>query len=1210
MKTQPSVLAPLAALAAARSRNVRGIAIALALTLLLAGIGFAALLDTTLEWQPPVRTMLALGIVGSVLALLVIRWRRARQHDAKEAARLVEAAHPEIGQKLRTALEVGASAPPADGAPEGVQFRERLMQEASQDLQRLPLARLVPRKKLWKRRALAASAFAVVGIAAFSSSDFRHALNRILHPSQSLTYTTVQWTALPKSFDETHPPRVEFAVSGRSAQPTLLVQQGKGDWKPVELTRRADGQTWDVVLSGKTSDLKFKVAAGDAVQDVKTIVYRPIPKLLASEATLVFPEYTGLAEEAVAGGDVRCVEGSTGKWHFTFDHPPAKITWSIAGASPTELKPDSAAPEYRVASPISVGKATAELAIFHDDGERIDSWRFEIEGIVDKMPVVEIVEPKKDLSLIATGEMPVRIRAKDDFGVAEIGLVIDAAGERRWLVEGVIEDKQQKQVNDIGNMMLDEFDLKITDNVRIYAYALDHKPRGGPRSVSPLRAVDIKQFQQLLINGLKGGGGEEEEGGEPLDVEAVTDALKKLDEIVRLQRGIVSELFVVRESFRNNLVPEATQRIAGEQVKESALSNDTNSVAMDWHAAGDIPADDVALLDTAGTQMAEADLFLRTPDLTNGFATADRALSTLLQLRKELISMIMKGKKGGKPMEGPPPPPMTDLAKEARRIAGEEHDIAGQVAPEAVAGNDIKASRRQQEVALADTGELFAKLVDHPERTDGSLQLMDEAEKEVATADLSLNRENPVEARPDLLSAEQRLLDLAIFLESMDLEKLSETLRKLAENAEKAAAEQEAAEAEAKAEGKGEEEGEGEGKGEGKGQGQGQGEGEGKPEMAENEPAKEGEGEKPEAGDKGEQAAKERQGEPKGGEGHKPSEVAARAAEEAAARTELADKILEELSKMAQGAQVNPEAPKSPRAAALEGLQNRTDLKGLAGDLNRLAEMKKSGGGEGEAALQDETAGRLGAMAREFREAAASLDASRLAELNRAREEAEKLKEDLAAKEEGKGEMAANGKGEGQGEKPGEGQGQGQGQGEKPGQGEGQGKGETAGTGKGEGQGEKPGEGQGKGQGEKPGQGEGQGKGEMAANGQGQGQGKGEGQGMGEGEEGKGSGGGKTTGGGGRPRLNEFADVLAGLSDGGGLGSIIDPLRVAPFDRSTIPLVDAAATRIDELIAEIPVTPGVATAAGKLPEASRREIEDYFRDLSDDFGDEVWEKKQ
>ncbi|MCW1921117.1 hypothetical protein OKA05_01040 [Luteolibacter arcticus] len=1186
MNPSSPVLAPLASLAKARRRHARGIAFAGIIAAVVAVAGIVAALDTWLEWKSPARSALVAALATVSIVLLAKRLRLAKIHDTMEAARVIETAHPEIGQKLRTALEV--SSRPSANDPDAAYFTDRLMRETGKDLTQAPWSRLVPAKQLWRRRAMALAACATVALVALLWGDFRHALKRIVQPHRDLTYTTVEWKSLPTGFDERHPPRLEFTVNGRAAQPELLVRQGGKDWKPVELTRREDGQTWDVVFTGKTTDLEVKVVAGDARVEEKTIAYRPIPKLVESKATIAYPDYTGLEAETVAGGDVRTVEGSTATWDFTFNARPDRITWSIGGAMPVELSAKDGA-TYSISSEVVAGKAQGELAIFHADGERLDAWRFEIEGVVDKLPVVEIVEPTKDLELIATAEMPIRIRAKDDFGVAEIGLILDAAGERRWIVETVIDAKNQRQVSEIAQMMLDQIPLKITDNVRIHAYALDHKPRGGPRAVSPLRSVDIRQFQMrwYFAGGGDGDGGDEEEEGP--DDEAVSDALMKLDQIIGSQRGILSDVFQTKESFRSNLTPEALTKTVEQATREQELASETQRTAMDWEQSGELDADDVALLGTAGIQMAEAAGFLEMPDLAKGFDTADRALSTLLQLRKELIKIIGKGKKPSEPKD-PPPPPLTEFAKEARRIAAEEKDVAGQIAPEAVEGNNIEATRRQQEVALADSGELFAKLVDHPERTDGALRLMDEAEKAVAKADKTLRSESPAHAAPELGVAEQDLLDFAIFLESMDLQKLSDTLRKLADNAEKNAKEQKKGDQPAPAEGEkpGESPGESpaqaqaKGQGKGKGEGQGQGEGEGQ-------------------GDSSEQAtaAKEGEGQGKGQEGQKPGEAAA----EAAQATDLTHKILEELAKKANAGQAeDPEAPKTPSASALEAVKERTDVAKLAKDLESLAQALKDG--QGNAEQQAELAERLGAMAREFRDAAASLDASLLAELNKAREQAAELKKDLAKQGEGKNP----GEGKGEGQKPGE-SGQGavaskdgkrQGQGEKPGE-------NGEGEGKGQGEGEKPGQGgQGEmasrdGKGDKPGEGQGQGQGEIASK-------EGKGQGPGDKPGDKPGSGGEEPGMGG-PSLGRFADTLERLRDEG-VGRMVLPLRAAPFDRSTIPLVDAADQRLKELIDRIPTDAGIASARGKLPEESRREIEDYFRDLSDDFGGEVWETKQ
>jgi hypothetical protein len=62
-----------------------------------------------------------------------------------------------------------------------------------------------------------------------------------------------------------------------------------------------------------------------------------------------------------------------------------------------------------------------------------------------------------------------------------------------------------------------------------------------------------------------------------------------------------------------------------------------------------------------------------------------------------------------------------------------------------------------------------------------------------------------------------------------------------------------------------------------------------------------------------------------------------------------------------------------------------------------------------------------------------------------------------------------------------------------------------------------------------------------------------------------------------------------------------------PFSRDALPLVEEAAQRIEELVAALPTAAAAPlAAAGRVPESRRREVEDYFRNLSDDFGGEEW----
>jgi hypothetical protein len=67
------------------------------------------------------------------------------------------------------------------------------------------------------------------------------------------------------------------------------------------------------------------------------------------------------------------------------------------------------------------------------------------------------------------------------------------------------------------------------------------------------------------------------------------------------------------------------------------------------------------------------------------------------------------------------------------------------------------------------------------------------------------------------------------------------------------------------------------------------------------------------------------------------------------------------------------------------------------------------------------------------------------------------------------------------------------------------------------------------------------------------------------------------------------------------LKRIAGDLHNGTFDKNSLPLIEMAESRIDQLIAEIPRSDNDAVVRNRVPESSRREIEDYYRDLSNDI---------
>ena len=537
-------------------------------------------------------------------------------------------------------------------------------------------------------------------------------------------------------------------------------------------------------------------------------------------------------------------------------------------------------------------------------------------------------------------------------------------------------------------------------------------------------------------------------------MEALDEGIEEMDDLLKEQRAIVSDLHLLQD------VMEVDPASATLTAREIAAREEKNAaaaavLAQEWADDGRIPREDVVLLGSAAQQMQEAVPVVRKPDVAKGFLQTDRALTTLLQLRKKMMEMLMKMRQKMN-MPGDPQifPDDDKIIAELERLAREEADIRRQISPEA-GPPSLPAVRRQQETAVADAGEIYATLVARPDGSAALLGLMDEAEKAMQKADGTLHTDKFAESAPELTDAEQRLLDTAQFLRSMDLAALAETLKKMAKTAEENSSSQEKAagggegETEKPAEEKSEAEGEGEGKGEGQGE---KSEAEKAAELAKESGEQNKEGEPAQDGEKD---TAPKSGQP--GEKGKPgSPDPARQSDKAARDAALADRILEALAEKQGGdSSVTTEPENGGETGDPNGSlgELREQLKAgqLGEDLAKLGELQRQGKGSSAEAkeLARKNAGALREMAGALREEAARLEASRAAQLAAAKAQAKALKDQLSGKTE------EPEKGSGEGEKPGD-----KGTGEKPGKGEGEKPGED---GDGKGEGEKPGEGQGAG---------------------------------------------------------------------------------------------------------------------------------------------------
>lgn len=758
---------PLLSLAAGIRRCLRMAGFGRIVVWLALAVCAALALDLMSGLAPRLRATAGVVILG-VTAVLVIRhfWYRPRRITTEKVTREVETSHPEFGQLLSTARDPSLSHKSVSPV-----LKNELFRRASVSLAGLDLKKNLPKRPV--RQWLAAGVVALAGFCFFMASNREApvALARLVSPFSGITYTKVANSTPDPTFDRNRLPRVEATVSGRPAQ-TVTVHVSKPEGGEVAYPMNPlGGGRYEVTLPASESSFAFRIQAGDSMPVEGSMECVDPAEFVSSSAEIALPDYTGQPVATQESADVEAVEGTKATVRFKMSAPMKSAHFKLPDGTrvPLAVKGEELSATFSV----RVGGDVAELTGTDARGHDIEPVQFKHKGVEDTLPVVEWIEPTKDIEATAVAELPLRLRLRDDFGVASYGIVLQAQGESKEIVTKKLEAKDLRDLSELASAALETFPLTIRDNVRFFAWATDHKPRDNARGVSKLRGVDIKPFKRKwqMVKA--------EGGGIPIPHEDLTN----VEKLIKGQREILSDAFPVLQG-----PAPAIETTKGLGDRETKLQQDAVKLHAKVLEEGKWPADDVSLLYAASNQMGESANAWFTVRNQLGFDRGDAALSTLLELRKNLLTILMKADcpcLEPKPEEVPNA--LTDLAAEAERIAKEEHDIANQLVANPDADR-LEAIRRQQQVANSDTGELYARLMDHPENTPLVLSQMDEAEKSVrATTRTTTSDKAVAEGPPQASGSAEKLELVAKTLRALDETKMDDTLAEMAKDAKKAA---------------------------------------------------------------------------------------------------------------------------------------------------------------------------------------------------------------------------------------------------------------------------------------------------------------------------------------------------------------------------------------------------------------------------------------
>ncbi len=687
----------------------------------LVGAGLVAAVaaaDYAYELSRPVRAGL-LAVAALTVGVLAVRWvvRPARAWDRSRVAAELESLFPRLGQRLRTATQHGHR--PADElARDGVSpgLAAALEVETAEQAKPLPFRAALPVRAALLAGAAAVACVALLAVTAAHAPEWRTAVGRVALASDP--YTALTATPSAGAVDEGTDVDVTATVSGRARPGVVLFARevGASDWNQEPMDAAGDGFTAKLAKLRTTTE--FYVAAGPERTAVQQVVVRHALKILNARAVVTAPAYTGVAPATHDTGSFSAIQGGTAKVQFELDRPPVSATLVVKNpATPTT-------PPQRFEMAVNQSTVSVELPLTADteytvegrdaDGMPVAANRHRVRVAADQPPSVTFDAPGEGLEVHTLAEIAVRARARDDFGVARVGIVFQVNNEvERTLVLYDVAAPHQREAVAEQVLMLEQLVLTQKDCVAYYAFAEDNHPDAPHRATTELRFIDIRPFLRTYkVDDTP----DAPDGGPQRE-------LIFLDEVIARQRFNLNQTMRLESRSKVRLDLAAVEKIAA---FENKLATQTRDLADFLVGLG---VDGAAIL----TQAEEA--MLSAVDSLNGakFATAvgqERdALRYLMEARNTAQVALAKQSRPVRAQakafdrfqrqklrrQDEKAETLPQIAEELAKLAGEEDEVAGAIAgpgttpalkaegdtpePKKPAKGDDPAQERQDDIA-------------------------------------------------------------------------------------------------------------------------------------------------------------------------------------------------------------------------------------------------------------------------------------------------------------------------------------------------------------------------------------------------------------------------------------------------------------------------------------------------------------------------------
>jgi len=476
-------------------------------------------LDATLTlFSATVRWALTLGALAVVL---VAAWwylfrPLSRRFSLTSMARILEIRHPELQERISTAVELLSS-----DDPDSIKGSQELI-AAVVDSAVVDVGTVDPRSEFTPLRAVRFITFAAAGAGVLI-------LLLAVWPQQSWTLLTraiAPFLNIGNAYADSLvvDPGDLRVVTGSQVTVTASIQHKKLD--RAELRRKHEDGSETVermtLLSTGPDGTKhfslsfpqvaesftYRVRAGAALSEYYDVTTVDPPVVESLVIRTEFPAYTGKSavESTSVNGEIRAVAHSRITVIATANRPgetPKLLSNETKELGVPEIQGTEIRWNFELLPSL---RGTWQIDLTDAEGFVNDAVSYPIEVLPDKPPVVQIVQPTlRELRLKPTETLPIQVTLVEDFGLAGLELLVTPDGAfAPVVVPQKIPDAATREGSSSAALALTIPDLKLTPEQRrltVQVQARDGRPAGydGPGiGLSETIVIELDQGARSL----------------------------------------------------------------------------------------------------------------------------------------------------------------------------------------------------------------------------------------------------------------------------------------------------------------------------------------------------------------------------------------------------------------------------------------------------------------------------------------------------------------------------------------------------------------------------------------------------------------------------------------------------------------------------------------------------------------------------------------